>query len=178
MTFISALFSAFLVIPTIHFPKNCMCAFVFLIQLKMKLRWCLRPVLNWIHSQGLICDWVRDLTVPTHLGLNWRALCAPYQFMGARFSLLKFQMAPRLTLLMSSVSRKKEPRFACLSEAKASHSQRMWAEVSSSAPHLLHRGLSDSHIRWRCVLRVLCPVRMPVTALDCVLLKNTVRVYC
>ena len=31
----------------------------------------------------LICDWVRDLTVPLHLGLSWRALCDPYQFTGA-----------------------------------------------------------------------------------------------
>ena len=47
----------------------------------------------------------------------------------------------------------------------------MWAEVSSSAPHLLRSGLSDSPIRWRCLVRVLCPVSRPVTALDCVLLK-------
>ena len=45
-------------------------------------------------------------------------------------------MAPTLILLMSSGSNKKEPRYACLSVAKAPHSQRMWAEVSSSAPHL------------------------------------------
>jgi len=31
----------------------------------------------------LISIWVQDLTVPMHLGLNWRALCGPYQFMGA-----------------------------------------------------------------------------------------------
>jgi len=31
----------------------------------------------------LICDWVRDLTVPMHLGLSWRTLCAPYLFMRA-----------------------------------------------------------------------------------------------
>ena len=61
--------------------------------------------------------------------------------------MLKFQMAPRLILLMSSGSKKKEPRYACLSEAKASHSQRMWAKVSSSAPHLLHNGLSSSPSR-------------------------------
>jgi len=73
---------------------------------------------------------------------------------------------------MSSDSKKKEPRYTCLSEAKASHSQRMWAEVSSSAAHLLHSGLSDSPIRWRCLLRVLCPMQRPVTALDCVLLKD------
>jgi hypothetical protein len=33
---------------------------------------------------------------------------------------------------MSSGSKKKESRYTCLSEAKASHSQRMWAEVSST----------------------------------------------
>jgi len=64
-----------------------------------------------------------------------------------------------------------EPGYTCLSEARASHSQGMWAEVSSSAPHLLHNGLSDSPIRWRCLLRI-CPVRRPVTALDCVLLQD------
>jgi len=81
-------------------------------------------------------------------------------------------MAPRLMLLMSSGSKKKEPRYTCLSEAKASHPQRMWAEILSSAPHLLHNGLSDSPIRWKCLLRVLCPVRKPLTALDCILLKD------
>ena len=48
----------------------------------------------------------------------------------------------------------------------------MWAEVSCSVPHLLQSGLSNSPIRWRCLLRVLCPVRRPVSALDCVLLKD------
>jgi hypothetical protein len=48
-------------------------------------------------------------------------------------ALLKFQMAPRLILLISSGSKKKEPRYTCLSEAKASHLQRTWAEVSSSS---------------------------------------------
>jgi len=79
-------------------------------------------------------------------------------------------MAPRLILVMSFSS--KEPRYTCLREAQASHPQRMWAEVSSSAPHLPHNGLSYSPVRWRCLLRVLCPVRRPVTALDCVLLKD------
>jgi len=72
-------------------------------------------------------------------------LC-PVSIHGSPVTLLEFQMAPRLILLMSSGS-KKEPRYACLSEAKASHSQRMWAQVSSSAPRLLHSGLSDSPIR-------------------------------
>ena len=45
-------------------------------------------------------------------------------------------------------------------------------KVSFSVPHLLHSGLSDSPSRWRCLLRVLCPVRRPVTTLDCILLKD------
>ena len=53
-------------------------------------------------------------------------------------------MAPRIIQLMSSCSKKEESKFACLSEAKASHSQRMWAEVSSSAPHLPRNGLSTN----------------------------------
>jgi len=36
-------------------------------------------------------------------------------------ALLNIQMAPRLTLLLSSGSKKKKPRYACLCEAKASH---------------------------------------------------------
>jgi hypothetical protein len=45
-------------------------------------------------------------------------------------------MAPRLIIiLISSGSKKAEPRYTCLCDAKASHSQRMWAEVFSSAPH-------------------------------------------
>ena len=91
---------------------------------------------------------------------------------GSPVTLLKFQMSPRLTFLMSSGSKMKEPRYTCLSKGKASHSYKMWAEVSSSAPHFLHSILSDSPIRWRCLNRVLCPERRPVTALDCVPLKD------
>jgi hypothetical protein len=49
--------------------------------------------------------------------------------------------------LISSGSKKKQPRNTCPSETEASHSQRIWAEVSSSAPHPLHNGLSDSPIK-------------------------------
>ena len=52
-----------------------------------------------------------------------------------------------------------------MSEARASHSHKMWAEVSSPTPHFVHRGLSSSPSRWRCLLKVLWPVRRPVTAL-------------
>jgi hypothetical protein len=89
---------------------------------------------------------------------------------GSPAALLKPQMAPRFWCLMSSGSKKKDPRWACLIEANASHQQRMWAEVSSSAPHFLQSGLSP--IKWRCLHRVLCLVRSPVTTLDCSLLRD------
>jgi len=65
-------------------------------------------------------------------------LC-PISIQGSPVPLLKLQMAPGLILIISG-TKKKEPRYTCVSEAKASHSQRMWAKVSSSAPHLLHNG--------------------------------------
>jgi hypothetical protein len=64
-------------------------------------------------------------------------LC-PISTQGSPVPLLKFQMVLKLVFLTSSGSKKKEPRYACISVAKNSHSHRMWAEVSSSAPHLIH----------------------------------------
>jgi hypothetical protein len=81
-------------------------------------------------------------------------------------------MSPTPSTLMLSRSKKKEPRYECLSEAKASHSHKMWTEVSSSVPHFLQMGLSLSLIICRCLLKVLCPVSRPITTLDCVLLKD------
>ena len=75
---------------------------------------------------------------------------------------------------MSSGSEKKEPRYVCLSEAKASQLHKMCAEVSTSVPHFLQVGLSLSLITCRCLLRV-CPVSRPITALVCVLLKDSSR---
>jgi hypothetical protein len=58
---------------------------------------------------------------------------------GSPVPLLKLQRAPRFKLLISSGSKEKEPIYARLGEAEASHSQSVWAEVSSSVPHLLHK---------------------------------------
>ena len=44
----------------------------------------------------LICDWVRDLTVPIHLGLIWRALCNPYRFVGALLLCYSSRRTPHL----------------------------------------------------------------------------------
>jgi len=60
-----------------------------------------------------------------HLGLNLQAFCAPYSVLGysSPVILAKFQMAPMPSSLISFGSKKKEPRYACLSQANASHSQ-------------------------------------------------------
>ena len=73
---------------------------------------------------------------------------------------------------MSSGTKKKESRYTWLIEAKASHSQRMWAKFSYFTPHFLHKGLSSIPRRWRCLLRLLYPLRRPITTLDSVLLKD------
>jgi len=82
-----------------------------------------------------------------HLGLDLTGSLCPISIYGNPVALLKFQKTPKIILLMSSGSKKKDTRYTCLSETKASHLQRMWAEVSFSAPHLLHSVLSDSPSR-------------------------------
>jgi len=47
----------------------------------------------------LICNWVRDLMVPMHLGLNWWAPLCLISINGSPHTLLKFQIAPRLYTL-------------------------------------------------------------------------------
>ena len=58
-------------------------------------------------------------------------LC-PISIYGSRVALLKFQMAPRLILLMSSGSKKKEPRYACLSEARGEFRPRQTRQLPSA----------------------------------------------
>ena len=122
----------------------------------------------------LINNWFPALAVLMYLGLK-NAPFVPHNLIpvqGSLVPLLKFQMAPGLKLLKSFGSKKKEPRYTCLSETKSSHSQRMWADLSSCAPRLPHKRLLVSPIKWRCLLRVLCPVRRPLTTLVCVSLKD------
>jgi len=85
-------------------------------------------------------------------------------------------MALVLRFITFSGSKKKEPWYACLSEAEASHSHRTWTEVSSSVAHSLQVGLLLNPITYGCLLRVLCLVRRPVMTLDCVLLKDSNQV--
>ena len=82
---------------------------------------------------------------------------------------------PCLVPLCPPGPKKKEPRYVYLSKAKASHSHKIWTEVSSSVPHFLQVGLLLSSITYRCLLKVLCPVSRPITTLDCVLLQDDSR---
>jgi hypothetical protein len=86
-----------------------------------------------------------------------------------------FQKAPVISFLISSGPKKKERRYVCVSEAKASHSHKMWTEVSSSAPHFLQVGLLLSPITYTCLVKVSYPVKRPITTLDYVLLKDNNR---
>ena len=78
-----------------------------------------------------------------------------------------------LIFIISSGYKRKEPRYVCLSEAKASHSHKMWTEVSSSIPHFLQVELLLNPITYTCLLGVLRPIRMPLRTLDCVVLKDS-----
>ena len=82
-------------------------------------------------------------------------------------------MVPIFSFLISSGS-KKEPRFECLSEARASHSHKTSTEVSSPV-HFLQMGLLLSPITYKCHLRVLWSLRRLMTTLDWVLLKDNNR---
>jgi len=86
-------------------------------------------------------------------------------------------MDPVPRFIISSGSKKKEPRCACLSEAKASYAHKMRTEVSSSVLHFVQMGLLLNPITYKCLLRLLCPVRRPITTLDCVLLKDSNQVF-
>jgi len=97
------------------------------------------------------------LTVPMHLGPN-NGPFVPHVKSWEPSDSTEVPDGPQAYTLNTLQLQEKEPRYACLSEAKASHSQRMWAEVSSFTPHLLHSGLSCSPSRRRCLLRVLYPV--------------------
>jgi hypothetical protein len=85
-------------------------------------------------------------------------------------------MAPIPSTIISSGSKQKEFGYICLSKTKASHSHKMWTEVSSSIPHFLQVALLHHLIIYKCVFKVLCLVSRPTTTLDCVLLQGNNRI--
>ena len=84
-------------------------------------------------------------------------------------------MSPIFSFLISPGSKKKEPRYECLSETRASHAHKTSTEVSSSVSHFQQMELLLSSVTCKRPLRVLCPVRRPITTLNCVLLKDNYR---
>ena len=96
--------------------------------------------------------------------------------MGALFLYWSFSWPPDLYTRILLVQ-EKEPRCVLLRELKALHSHKTWAEVSSSAPHLLHEGLLVSPIKYKYLLMVLCPIWRPKTTLDGVLLKDNSLIF-
>jgi hypothetical protein len=83
----------------------------------------------WQFSHSWLIDWLivlwgRDLTAPMHLGFNWPFM--PHVNQRSPKAPLKFQMAPVLSFLLSSGSKRKEPRYVCLSEVKASLRLKTW----------------------------------------------------
>jgi len=109
--------------------------------------------------------------VPMPLGLHWRALVLHINL----WELCCFTKVPDgpQTYTLNILWLQEEGAQMCMSEWSQSFTlTENVGRGSSSAPHLPHSGLSDSPIRWRCLLRVLCPVRRPVTALNCVLVKD------
>ena len=87
-------------------------------------------------------------------------------------SLTKVPSCPQ-TYTLNILWLQKEGAQVHMSERGQSlNSQRIWADVSSFTPHFLHNWLSVSPNMWRCLLRVLRPLRRRITALEWVLLKD------
>jgi hypothetical protein len=82
-------------------------------------------------------------------------------------------MAPKLLLLTSSGSQKKRrsPDTYVWVRPRP-HIHKEYEPRFPLTPHFLHSGLSSNPNKYRCLLRVLYPVRRPVTTLDWVLLKD------
>ena len=95
--------------------------------------------LNWIELNGI---WVGALPGLLHLGLKTGSFCPLFcTKLEEPCSFSKY-----LSFLISSGSKKNEPRYVCLSEAKVSQLHKMWTEVSYSVPHFLQVGLLVSPI--------------------------------
>jgi hypothetical protein len=104
----------------------------------------------------LIEDWVRSLAAPLHLCFTK----APDGSQAYTVNILRFQEKG------SQVSVPKCRQGLTFTQVV----DRGFLFIR---PHFLHNGLSVSPVKWRCLRRVLWPVRRPVTTLDWVLLKDS-----
>ena len=92
---------------------------------------------------------------------------------GSPVTLQSSRWLPNLYSSYSLAPRKRSPDTRVWVRPKP-HIHRECGPRFPLMPHPLHNGLSSSPSRWRCLPRVLCPVRRPVTALDWVLLKDRI----
>jgi len=115
--------------------------------------------------------WVRKLPGPMHLGLRTGPLCP--MFCTKLEELCSFSKVPDGLWCPQGPKRRNPDGF--VSVKTIPHTRKTWTEVSSSVPHFLKIGLLLSPIIYKCLLKVLCPVRMPITTLDCVVLEDNNR---
>ena len=102
-----------------------------------------------------------------HLALNLQGLCAPCQIKGALLLYWISRWTPSLYSSYPQAPRKRSP------DAHVWVRPKHHIHKDCDFPLSLHTSFTmDCPSRWRHLLRVLCPVRRPVTALDWVLLKD------
>jgi hypothetical protein len=115
-------------------------------------------------TDWLIGKWVWALQPRCTQAFYKPALCAPNTTQGSPATLLKCQMAPGFGSWCPLAPKRSLDEHAWLRPRL--HTDRTWAEVSSSTPHFLHSGLSINPIKWRCLRSVWCAVRSLVTTLE------------
>jgi len=113
--------------------------------------------------------WVRTFPVPMHVDLFDKPF-VPQNLMSCSFT--KVQDCPTLRFLTSSRFKKKSPDgCVCVKPKPHTHTKH-----DLRLPPVLHTSyarVSISPLMSKCLLRVLCPVRRPVTTLDCILLQES-----
>jgi len=124
-----------------------------------KCVWCITLVL--LGTDWLNYIWIWDLTFPMQLGLNWQALCAPYQFMGALLLCCSSKWPPEVYSWCPLAPRRRSPDTHLWVKPKL-HTHK---ECGQRFLPLLHTSyIMDclTALLGEGLLRVLCPVRRPV----------------
>jgi hypothetical protein len=115
--------------------------------------------------------WVQGLAAPMHLGLYWQALCVPLHFKGALLLYQSSRWPPDLYSWCPLTSRRSPDTYAWANPRL--HIDKGCGQRFHALLHTFYTmGCLSAPIKCRCVLRLLCPVRRPVTTLDCILLKD------
>jgi hypothetical protein len=136
----------------------------------LTLWWC---DIIWIELNHI---WVRALPGPLHLGLKTGPLCP--MFYNKLMEPCFFSKVPNglCTLFPNILWVQKEGTQMCMSE----WSQGLTLTQNVDWGFLLRttfptNGVILNPITYKCLLKVLCPARRPITTLDCVVLKDNNR---